>query len=924
MLCFRCGSHNPDGSEFCSQCGQKFIDKDGVPRKDKPPEEIKLPQRKAEPEDKTELEIGAQIAERYEIKSVLGSGPVGTVYRSHDLEIDVDVALKVISPKLLQSREEKKKFLVEIRNVRKINHPNVVRIYDEDQDENYVFFTMQLLEGLSLRKIIRLRREKNQNFTPKELEPIFSHICQALDCAHEVAAHGNLKPENIIVLPDMLKITDFGLFEALPRKPFVAAQKAVQKGYAYLAPELRESEQEMEPSADIYSLGVVLCEMLTGEVYEGPSAGLPRLKKENAAWLPLIQRALNENPSKRHRSARDFFEEFRAQVPGAAPLKKATPGPVRASKPPSGSPEGKKASLGLGHSDYPPTVVDAETIPDDEDIAEEMTTGEMDHSAVAAIREVTDDEIIQEVSEEFEGEEVVEADVEEVDESLEDGATEVVTPIPIVDEQSDLRVAKPVASIPPKHTPVPKEVRVVERKSAPPRKERTKTEQVVRPSIQAPYPQPAYGPFSQPPFPPGYSQVPVPRVSRAPLYVFLAVILVAVSIGTYFLVDYLRAQSELARAQASAALAAKTEEKPFVASAPTGEIPKTKPEPANAAKVVPSEEEKKIAEETRKAEEEKEKAEEAQKAEAEKKKTEEAMRAALKSLKTSEPKSIHKASRPDKLRKAAEAKQRREKERLAAEERKRKEAARKREELRKPAVAKKPRLEEVPEVSAPAPTKAAPPPPPAEPPAEKKVAISETPKGAGTCPRGMVYVPAGKSYIGSATNDPMRNFGEIKLHAVEAQAFCIDRYEYPNVQGKMPKVSISWQAASQACKRQGKRLCGEEEWEYACKGKGNRRFPYGNKWDPDTCNTEDANAVDRGIQSCGSFPRCRSPFGVFDMSGNVSEWTASKYSPSAEARTYKGGSATRPNWATRCASRGNASPGTRKPDLGFRCCANPK
>jgi formylglycine-generating enzyme required for sulfatase activity len=60
------------------------------------------------------------------------------------------------------------------------------------------------------------------------------------------------------------------------------------------------------------------------------------------------------------------------------------------------------------------------------------------------------------------------------------------------------------------------------------------------------------------------------------------------------------------------------------------------------------------------------------------------------------------------------------------------------------------------------------------------------------------------------------------------------------------------------------------------------------------------------------------------MSGNVSEWTASKYSPSASARTHKGGSATRPNWATRCASRGNASPGTRKQDLGFRCCANPK
>ena len=62
MLCFRCGSHNPDGSEFCSQCGQKFVDKDKIPQKDKASPEIKVPQRKAEPEEKTELDAGTQIA----------------------------------------------------------------------------------------------------------------------------------------------------------------------------------------------------------------------------------------------------------------------------------------------------------------------------------------------------------------------------------------------------------------------------------------------------------------------------------------------------------------------------------------------------------------------------------------------------------------------------------------------------------------------------------------------------------------------------------------------------------------------------------------------------------------------------------------------------------------------------------------------
>ncbi|HSA24736.1 MAG TPA: protein kinase family protein, partial [Myxococcota bacterium] len=128
MLCFRCGSHNPDGSEFCSQCGQKFSEKRKAPRDPSEPV-IQVPARPAEGQAAS-LATGTQLAERYEIRAVLGLGPVGTVYRAHDLEIDVDVALKVISPQLLQSREDRKRFLTEIRSARKVNHPNVIRLYD--------------------------------------------------------------------------------------------------------------------------------------------------------------------------------------------------------------------------------------------------------------------------------------------------------------------------------------------------------------------------------------------------------------------------------------------------------------------------------------------------------------------------------------------------------------------------------------------------------------------------------------------------------------------------------------------------------------------------------------------------------------------------------------------------------------------------
>jgi eukaryotic-like serine/threonine-protein kinase len=988
VLCFRCGSYNPDGSEFCSQCGQKFVEKKKSSPGTEVDPEIQVPSRDADPEEKAELKTGSQLADRYEIQDVLGSGPIGTVYRAHDLEIEVEVALKVIHPKLLQTRDERKRFLSEIRGARKINHPNVVRLYDEDQDGELVFFTMQLLEGLSLRKIVRLRSEKSQKFSVKELEPIFSHICQALDRAHETTVHGDLKPENIIVLPDMLKVTDFGLIDALPRTPFVAAQKTTTSGLAYLAPEMRDSEAKLTSAADIYSLGVMLCEMLTGVVYEGPTSKLPVLDEATEKWQPILVKALNESPDRRYSTSRDFFEEFHVLATGKP--KKAVsvpprPAPSRdAKKVEEEKPKkAKKRKPAIDDADeYPPTVVDAETIG-----AEDLHVIEDDDLEAAP---QTEDELLEDIAGEAEPddleepEDFLDPDDLETDEAtmdeLDEGETLVATPTPhpsAIAPDSELRVARPVDSEPPpsrdRTDVIPKQrvskapqkpaesapptappAVVVSSQTAPPGQQAAAQQAAAQQAAaqQAVGQQPQYGPFSQPPFPPSFvTQPPMPRPSRAPTYIFLAVLLMIVGVGVYFLVDYLRAQTELARAQADAARETKEvatvgpkkpdDGKPLIASSNPEIAKKTaedllKEEQARKDKEA---EEAKKAEDAKKAEEAK-KIEDAKKEEErikeEARKAEEALAAELAKKKSGKPTTASKRLEAKARKKAAEAKRaenaRKEAERkrkLAEKKRKENErkkqleherklaAAKKIADAKKAAEAKKPKVEEVPDVGEPSP------PPPKEPtPPPKEVAVVE--KSGGKCPRGMVSIAAGKSYIGSATNDPMRNFGEIKLHTVTAKAFCIDRYEYPNAPGRKPTTSVSWKQANKLCKKRGKRLCTEEEWEYACKGKGNRRFPYGNKWNAETCNTEDASGEDGTIGNCGSYPRCRSPFGVFDLSGNVSEWTSSNYSPGAGARTYKGGSATRPNWATRCASRSSASPGTRKADLGFRCCAKPK
>src|SRR5207248_9040973 len=143
------------------------------------------------------------------------------------------------------------------------NHPNVARVYEDGEFQDRPYYTSQYLDGLSLRKIIDLRKEKGQYFKAEEVEPIVAQIAQALDEAHRAGVvHGDLKPENVLVLPDLLKVTDFALGMAMPRLPFVNAQRP-RKADRYFAPEFA-SGGEVSSAIDVYALGAILGEMLAG------------------------------------------------------------------------------------------------------------------------------------------------------------------------------------------------------------------------------------------------------------------------------------------------------------------------------------------------------------------------------------------------------------------------------------------------------------------------------------------------------------------------------------------------------------------------------------------------------------------------------------------------------------------------------------
>ncbi|MFP2910347.1 formylglycine-generating enzyme family protein, partial [Pyxidicoccus sp. 3LFB2] len=192
--------------------------------------------------------------------------------------------------------------------------------------------------------------------------------------------------------------------------------------------------------------------------------------------------------------------------------------------------------------------------------------------------------------------------------------------------------------------------------------------------------------------------------------------------------------------------------------------------------------------------------------------------------------------------------------------------------------------------------------------------------GVDGCPSGMRLVSGGAFKMGTAPDDKMNLVDERMLTSVQVPSFCVDEYEYPNRAGTPPKVEVTWEEALALCKDAGKRLCTEPEWEKACKGPGNARFPYGNPYDADACNTETASGDDRTLAASGQFERCRSGYGVVDLSGNVAEWTATRFD--AADFTQKGGAFNRPDYASRCAARKNGDPSARAGSVGFRCCAD--
>ena len=257
-----------------------------------------------------------------EIMQMVGRGGMGAVYRVRQKNLDRVVALKVFLYKP-NDPEFAARFQREARALAKLNHPNIVTVHDFGMRDNMHYLIMEFVDGLNLRQVTA-----EEKLSPEMALQMVPQLCDALQYAHDHGViHRDIKPENLLLdTSGRIKIADFGLAK-LTGASFDGSLTRTQQVMGtlnYMAPEQRERPTEVDHRADIYSLGVVIYEMLTGELPLGRFQPPSSKSTVDTRLDEVVMRALEKEPNMRYQQASEFktgFESAGEFVPARAPMR---------------------------------------------------------------------------------------------------------------------------------------------------------------------------------------------------------------------------------------------------------------------------------------------------------------------------------------------------------------------------------------------------------------------------------------------------------------------------------------------------------------------------------------------------------------------------------------------------------------------------
>ncbi|HMJ59486.1 MAG TPA: serine/threonine-protein kinase, partial [Gemmatimonadales bacterium] len=251
MYCSRCGTQNKDSAKFCDSCGLDLT-------ATTPSGAIK------ESQELTEIEmVRKELQKEYEVIDELGRGGMAIVFKAKETELDREVAIKVLPFSLAFDKEFVERFQREARTSAKLEHPNIIPIYRVGKSGRVIYFVMKFLRGKPLSSVLAAR---GAGLPPAEIRRVLADVCRALAYAHKSGiVHRDIKPDNIMFDEHgHAVVTDFGIAKAASGGKLTGTGMSIGTPH-YMSPEQAKA-QALDGRSDIYSLGVVAYQCLTGGV----------------------------------------------------------------------------------------------------------------------------------------------------------------------------------------------------------------------------------------------------------------------------------------------------------------------------------------------------------------------------------------------------------------------------------------------------------------------------------------------------------------------------------------------------------------------------------------------------------------------------------------------------------------------------------
>src|SRR5438067_4194249 len=277
---------------------------------------------------------GALLADRYELEEVVGTGGMSTVFCARDVQLDRRIAIKILHERFADDPEYLERFRREARAVARLSHPNIVTVIDRGVDDGRQYIVFEYVEGENLKELV----QRTGRLPVRRALELALAVADGLSFAHEHGlVHRDVKPQNVLLSREgEVKVTDFGIARSLHVEHGVTQTGTVLGTSEYLAPE-QASGKPVSPATDVYSLGIVLWELLAGDV---PFVGdnfvavalrhvnepPPNLRERRLDVSPrldaAVQRALAKDPGRRFPSMTAFAKELRtclAEAEGEIP-----------------------------------------------------------------------------------------------------------------------------------------------------------------------------------------------------------------------------------------------------------------------------------------------------------------------------------------------------------------------------------------------------------------------------------------------------------------------------------------------------------------------------------------------------------------------------------------------------------------------------